>query len=304
MIDYKWLKIHGYETDVEPIEIDEDLKDIVKFLKKELVLDIYKGNKSVGKSIRDSKKFLCSLLKLHNVKSMSTDRLIKRYDDKYANGWSMAMAMNKEIKEINPFRLKKYFINKDNSPLNSSINESLLICDDPEYLIHAPIIFDSITLNTSVPEITGCCYVHEIMHSQLDSIKGSVENYLNSEVISIFMELLTAYNNDPKGQLFSYLVNLRMCELYKSLVLYNSVNEDFDSVNRNEKLIQSKYIVSFLEALNLFDLYQYGNNIERKHIIKSIQRVMDGKRCLEEQLESFEIDFDNSKNIGLLKRFI
>ena len=60
------------------------------------------------------------------------------------------------------------------------------------------LFFKSIDLGHKTNEMTGVCYVHEIVHTEVESLKGIVREYYNSEVLSIFTELLYASSRSPE----------------------------------------------------------------------------------------------------------
>lgn len=303
MLDPNWMKMHGYNEEVNPIIIDDQIREIIQYVKRNLYYTSYTNQNSLLKNMMMTKKFLCENFKLHPVKVMKDEKLLKKFDGKYADGFFTAIAMNREIPDVNPLRIPRQYHDRD--VFNSCLEENILICDDPVFITEAPIVFESINLSRRIPDVTGCLYAHEVMHTQLNSRKGAVQDFNNSELISIFTELLTAYNNDRSGKLLDYMIYSRFANLYLSLNVIDNIQNNVNCIdNKNLLLDNSRYVVSFLKALDLFDLYLSCGIKGRKNILKRIQKVIDGKITLEDQLEYLDISYDDNKGIGLVKKYI
>lgn len=302
MLDRNWMIMHGYDDNVKPIEIDENYRLIIKYLKEYLCLSNYSNQFSLKTNISNTKNFFNRTLKLNQVPRMNSDKLMKKFDDKFDDINGLSAALVKDVKKAHPFSIPISYV-KD-SEFGSFLEENLLMIDDEEYLRNVPIIFDHINLSSMIPDVTGALYAHEIIHTQLNSKKGIVSDYLNSEVLSIFIELLTACNNDKSGKLLNYMINSRLIDLYKSLnEIDNCENNVYVLSDDNDILLDnSKYVVSILKALDLFNLYRLLDNKEKRIMLIAFQRVIDGRRTLEEQLDMYSIS--GNQSVGLIKTFI
>ena len=158
-------------------------------------------------------------------------------------------------------------------------------------------VFSGIRLEVDSYPLTFSSYNNQITHTQLDSVEGSVKDYLNSEVLPIFFELLTAASMTPH---YYYTVkNLRLNDLanrIKDIIIYRS--------NSLENILYDyKYIVSILKALNLLDTYTIYDDETKKDILAYIQSIFDGDLTLETLLDAYNITLDDSKkDIKALKK--
>lgn len=160
------------------------------------------------------------------------------------------------------------------------------------------LIFAEYILTGKLSELTPGIYTHEIVHSQLENVKG-VKNYLNYEVLSVFFDKLTALYLDKSGELLKKNESLRFNTLKQSIYLLLD-----DNLPHVGKLIASMSASSLLQAEHLFDRYLYGTTSEKNDIIEQIQNIFDGENKVEDLLEVNDITFDNSQNCELIKKHL
>lgn len=166
--------------------------------------------------------------------------------------------------------------------------------DIKELLQEYPAIFGYINLSRDSNRYNTISYTHELMHTQLESLDSSIENHLNSEVFSIFFELLHA----------SYFDKVLCEKAYKRRFYY--LKYAIEQLKKAEtkdvdKKFNYMYIVSTLKAVNLIDLYINGNL--QDEIITDINSVLDGNISVEDMLRKNNVDYNNSKDkvLSLLK---
>ena len=119
------------------------------------------------------------------------------------------------------------------------------------YLKKLPQCVREIVLSGNCDEAMKCVYVHEMAHALINRHKGSIENFLNSEVFPIFMEKVAALDIDESGYLLD-LKNLYRIIQLKHMMLDNEVLE-FSERGFSNALEDKKYILSTLHATALFD---------------------------------------------------
>ena len=159
------------------------------------------------------------------------------------------------------------------------------------------ILFKGIILSSLYTEQTSVSYVHEITHTQLDSMPGIVSEYYNSEVSSIFLELL--YSHSTNENLLRLNDSNRILELINMIITVLTESKD----ERDRLLEASKYICSTLKAINLFIKYYYGSNAIKKDILTNIQKVFSGNLSLEEMLSKYDITYESSQDENTLKKY-
>ena len=139
-------------------------------------------------------------------------------------------------------------------------------------------------------------YIHELIHTQLMCCKGIITDFHNREVLSIFLEYLSALMLDSKRKLFHNV------SIVRNFNLFNCIGYLDYGIDLGSKLEASIYIVSTLKANKLFDIFVTSNDDVKKEIINGVQSVFDGNICLEDFLEKFDISYDNSKDLNILNR--
>ena len=290
------MLIHGHDTDIKLVELSDKLIDLAVMLAKDEEYEksefkaTYKQPKLI---LRDSKVFLRNKFILHKVpyadevmiKLKLHGRLVRSEND-------LIKLYNGVGRLVDPFELPVRFVNEPYYYGNVSLCTN--ISDNPEFLKHMKIFFKSIELGHKTNDMTGVCYVHEIVHTQLESIKGIVKDYYNSELLSIFIELVYSYE---KGvvllrETLKNRINMFLTEFHS---LYNFISsKDITEDGLWHNVIACKYIVSTVKAFHLFCNYYVGDDIEKNSILWEIQSVFSGRKSLEDVLDILGITYQNS----------
>ena len=333
-----YLKRHGIKEGFVPIEIDKKLEDIsyeiaTGFLLYQLLFDFdnKKGkifDKNLDEQLKNQleigRKFMDGYFDLHAIQEIDEkdcDNLEKELDDKIKAKEIEEIfkyryffdGVKRLIKKVDPFDLKVNFIRAPGEEALAVLYEKVFNLDNLDYeclLNYDDIgfIFSEISFNLDALEYDKALdydkifptYIHELAHTQLNSIKGSCECYYNIEVISIFLELVSSFENDPKGDILRCTERMRLENLFDNIYALKKYNLDCSSA-----CTVSNYIVSTLEAFRLFDEYQNKSNIyEKLDVMYGIQDIFDGKITVENFLKNNGINFSNSKDLGLVRRKI
>ena len=321
------LKRHGVKEGFAPIEFDKNLDDILEEIELGFIpyqvlfgfninrMKIFDKNldEQLKNQLEIGKKFMDGYFDLHAVQEINekdlhnlakefNDRIKDKKIDDITKYRYLVNEVKKLTKEVNPFDLKIDFINSSSEGFSSFLkeiylylgNEKLLSYDDTGF-IFLKILFnlDNIEYDKLFPS-----YTHELAHTQLESIKGSYECYYNREVISIFLELVSALETDPKGNILRWVERRILNNLFNSIYALKKYKFTV-------KYKASCHVVSILEAFRLFDEYQNKSNIyEKLDVMYGIQDIFDGKITVENFLKNNGINFSNSKDLGLVRRKI
>lgn len=242
----------------------------------------------------NSRKFLESKFRLYDVPFATDSMVIKKLDGKdISSSLELVELYNSAGILISPFKVPVNYVDK---PYYYGLTElQKTDCFDEDFLQRMTNFVKSIQLSNKISEFSSLCHIHEVVHLQTERIKGIVTSYLNSEVLSIFLELVYAFEHDESGSMFrrSYLNRLNYFFVeFDDLFKYeqNGSKKELEF----KAAISSKYIVSILIAFNLFDLYLKGGTLLRKVIMSKIQEVFDGKSTLEEILTELGISYETS----------
>lgn len=139
-----------------------------------------------------------------------------------------------------------------------------------------PLLYD-IILNGTLNEFSIPIYIHEIYHALSKRNKGYTKNYLYDEIIPILMEQISSLELNLSHHTF-----LKKISQTKNDIIDNSIESQ-------------KYIISFLYANTLFNLYQ--NPKFKTEINKEINKILIGKQKLEDVLNKYEINPEQGANI-------
>ena len=295
-------KILGYKDNAKVIELDDKLISIGSYLE-----DIFSNDISLncnleydGNLKKDAKKFFKNnLIKVHNVlieRKEATNKVIEDFNNKEISTYNeMLRRINGASKLSSPFNIPITFKDEEDY-MFGTLYWRLYSLDNEEFLKKINPIFKKIELSSYKTKLSYLSYIHELTHSQVDSVKDSIENYYYGEVASIFFERIAALQYDNE------LLNVCTFERYQSL--YGSLCSLVEIKDVEDNLVSSTYIISTLIAEKLFDIYLMSDSKTKKIIMNKMQMLMDGKTTLENILKDMDITLDNSKDINILKKHL
>lgn len=164
-----------------------------------------------------------------------------------------------------------------------------------DYYKKLPVCIKGISLEGACNENVKCTYVHEMAHALINRHKYNINNYLNTETFSIFMEKVAAEDIDSSGEL------LDMKSFYRIIQSKNNMLDmeirKFNEMDYTDILEDQKYIISTLHATALFQTYLKGSNKIKKEINSSLGKVIMGIDTLEEVLDHYDATLDRGTNI-------
>ncbi len=300
------MLIHGHNTNVELLDLSEKLVDYAVMLATSEDYDVtgFKTTPVARKIVlRDSKVFLREKFVLHKVPYANESLLKLKLHGKLVRGdIDLLRLYNKVGIMKDPFDLPVNFVSQPYYYGNVSLLTNL--SEDEEFLRNMKLLFKSIDLGQITTSMSSVCYVHEIVHTQVESLKGIVREYYNSELLSIFLELVYAFEHSEElyRETLKNRINLFLLEFHS---LYNYfVNGIVPEDGKWHNIIACKYIVSTLKAFNLFDKYKQEKEFSKSDILWMVQKVFSGIKTLEEVLEELNITYDNSLDYEHVKALL
>ncbi len=196
---------------------------------------------------------------------------------------------------------KKKIMSIFDLPIVTASNFAIETLDYPRndwtFLQNAPICFYKIYSSSNFGELGICSLVHEYIHALTLRNKGSIENYYNMELLSIFMELVTA---DSLG-----LDVLRDMELKKINLLNTDIRRLEGTVVNDQLVIHDRkleqrakiYIIGTMLAESLFDLYLTG---DQEEMLDDVKMVLQGQDTLETLLGDYQVSFEGDSVSGAI----
>lgn len=306
---YYYLLLHGHQ-DLEIFEVDSKVYDLVKAIDA-LPVPEFQGIEipyiSNGLLVSNARFFLESKLFMHYVGYLSNERLIKAVQDKrVVDVASLVDLYNRSASFVPPHKIPISYTEK--GVFKGSLETQLLIFDDKEIdrevLSKINVFFNQIKLSMHSTDIGTSCYIHELVHTQLESCKGVINNYYNSEVASIFMEMLYALENDRVN--FQIILSSRISHIiscFNRMATYQT-GEKQKNYELYDFCKDGKYFISILKAFNLLRLYMESDKPVKKEILKSLQHVFDGEDLFESFLDKFDISYESSLELEHTKKLL
>lgn len=276
--------LSGYKKEPKILKPSADLlsfqNDIENMGRNEKTMPISRMN--LEDALGDTQYFFNKYFRLHKVLHAKKIVCIK----------------SKEIyhfKKVSPFSLPIYLEKKDDDIFYGALIKRI------NHKANYRFSFKGICLNSNITELTSCSYCHEITHSQLDSMLGSIRHFYNTEILSVFIELLHAYVLDNDERILFIEESRRLNELIILIDNIKRFHSCQSTESRDDLLEDCKYIASDLKALQLFSYFYYASEEEQLTILNYIQKIFDGELCLEEFLNIYNINYKDPDYSHILK---
>lgn len=273
------IKLRGMKDQKE--EIIHLSTPAAKFIKSLQHCELCKENYPVHQmtfedAFYDTEFFMENLFTLHDVPTLDTEGNQK----------------NLKIKYINPLNLTIFSHKNDQSIFSGSVYELL------SSKINPSVLFRGIILTDNIFETTSGVYSHELTHTELDSVKGSIEYYKHREVISILVEAIHFLELGEEERM------LRLYDCYRIFEMIDSITGlEKKSTSLQDKTEMTQFLISDLKSYNVFMSYYYGNDKIKQEIINWIQKIFDAEITVEEFLFHFDSLEDSSYDAVKLKKY-
>lgn len=279
------LIIRGCDPIKEIIIPNEEDLDIINYLSNLPVANkTYKIHRMALKDILcDAKYFLNEEFQLHKIPALRAHKI------------PVVKTTINTISNIYPYKLPLEFV--PDSTANGAVLEVVPIDK-------TRILFKAIAIGDTISELSSASYIHEVTHTQIDSIKNSIKNYYNQEVISIFLELVFSHLVSEDERLLRVEEANRIFELDELSKQQIEFSSNRLELSREDQIENSKYIQSDFIALNLFSKYYFGNTALRKEMLKDIQSIFNSLITVEDYLDKYEVSYENSKDKEKIKKYI
>lgn len=168
-----------------------------------------------------------------------------------------------------------------------------------EFEKHNSIFFRYINLPKLNKLITSSIYAHEITHIEQENAGGGMNLITNQETLPIFIELLFSKTLDESGALSNIIINHRLTTLAAAIgQLLNNKEMNFE-----ERIIKETYLISIIQAIDLFNKYKDSSEEVKKELINSINKLFIGEIIIDDILDKFDSNFkDIDLDLKTLKR--
>lgn len=243
-----------------------------------------------------AKSFYTKYFRLPKINTISPENLSKLWD------YYDSVFGKIDYKIVNTFLNEQDLFDipidiDDNNEIYGSINKSivanrfnLLNKDRKKYFL-------SIELGRNLTTMTPSLLVHEYAHILQENVLGYAKDCLNTEIISIFLEKVMAYEIDSNGVIPALIERLRFAYL---ILQCENVKEEDNEIMRYTLLI---YIKSTLIAGKMFDMYLREKRLgEKDKYMYDIQDVFDGKKTVEDIIMGRNITIEQCQEPNLLAR--
>ena len=231
-----YLALYGIK-DFKPYELDDDMLKTIQDIN-QLDIPTFEGVSvpyiRKRTMLRNAYRFYKSKVRVHDVGYMSDETLLYLIrNNNIVSIDQLVELYNSSGATISPFQIPIEY--RYDSAFSGTLELQLIVTEDKKFfrelLPKMKVLFNKIILSKKPTELTTTAYIHEIMHSQIESHKGVVANYYDSELFSIFFELLYAYENNSNYQLI--LSNKLSGIFFNFHNMYLYQTEQFDKLPEN-----------------------------------------------------------------------
>lgn len=289
-IDVKIMQ-HGHDKEYR---IMVPSKKIVlgakEFLKCKFQVKMYKTN-DLEKAQKESENFMKRNFKLHKIyQSTESDFAAFVRENRSLDKTEFIEAYNKYGSLIEPYLLPLNLVDEYfwfGYIYELGVNHAV-----EEFFTKTNLIFSRILISNIITNFTPSIITHEITHSQLDSVRGSIKSFYNTEVLPIFINMLHHLENDKSNLEVEKII--RFEEISREIIALMRYELDEERLKLSMAFNHTMHIESVLKAFYLLDVYVNSNKSIQFDIKDFIQNIFDGKNTLEELLEIYNINLEDS----------
>lgn len=275
-----------YELNEELWQLYYYLQDILE-QKKEIINNIsLESNINFDIIKNDVKNFYDQYFELKKIiyypSKLSLYNFIKKYQ---------INKISKNIKLISPFDLPITNIEKKQNEfaIDGFVSLNKVSIKNQNYVLVHNISIAKTCVSREI-------YSHEIAHTQVKCSSKTID-YLDDEVLPIFLEILASYNFNNITMKY-----IRLSELFKNLTFIIKKKYIDDELVIYQKIDKIKYIESTLKAYSLY--YKFINDSlssNRFRIIDNINDVFNNKITVQKLLQNNNITSKNCKTLSIFK---
>lgn len=299
------MKKYGYIKGFDDLDIKLDDYKVLHYLEKNL------NSSYTFEKINTDRLKVETISRIDKYFSLKNVRAIKDYKKFMDNKKFDSKFINSISEAISPFKI--FISYTDGGSEKGSLTSFLLEDEVRKYDKLENMdnnLFVSISLGCDLDLLSITAYAHEIMHTQLNSMYGYTDDFRNKEVLSIFLEMLVAFDLDNTRNLLRGQIAMRCKDLecaLRDILTYNIFASDEEYILTYDRLVNaSSYITSTFKAMFLFDKYlSFIRNSKKRQMIYTIQDVIDGKIQLEELLVKYNIgDVYETQKLKIIKKVL
>lgn len=177
--------------------------------------------------------------------------------------------------------------------------ESKLILKEIDEEDFKSLVFNKIILPKVEKKLASTIYAHEMTHAQMMVYEGGTNSIFNEETLPILMELIFADELDPSINTLKLVNNERLISICKFIDILSRGND----VKYSDRVTSEKYIVSSLQAIELFKIYSLSTTRGKKEMLEDVNNIINGFNIVEDMLDKYQIDYEYTAKRKSLKLY-
>ena len=212
-----------------------------------------------------------------------------KLDDSNSDEFIKYIKKHAKKKEVTALPIKW---SENNHRNGSSVVMQVFSGDKIAIIKKLPVISTGIEMLNQTDDLGSSVLVHEMTHALVNRHKGIIENRLHRELLSIYMELVAAYELDKSGKFLEIATIDRIQEIKNEIMSLHQ-----NAYNGYIMDAGAKYIDSSLYAFALFEQDRSASDTARKALRKEINKTFSGDRTLEDTLAKLDITEEEGSHI-------
>ena len=249
-----------------------------------------------------TKRFCEKYFSLRDILHISLDQIQKNIDfiSSANNSHDFYDRVNSKLTRINPLDINIELV--DGHSMIGKVVKPIAMVQTTSNDENRKVYFSHINLGNQLTKLSAGALIHEIAHIEQEQNIGYAEDFLNKEIISIFLEKVAALEMDPTGELLKLSERIRFNHVLECYIAsyYNK-----GKLSEKDDINDLLYIKSTFYAEKLFDMYLAERKQKNKDkYFYEIQDLFDGKITVEDIIRHRNITPAKTQDISLLKRHI
>lgn len=165
----------------------------------------------------------------------------------------------------------------------TSLNSPFFSINNDEFLEKHPIVFSKITLGQLSSSKKETLLAHEIVHMLVNRNKFVINDYLDKEFLSLFIEKVITYEFLSNEETYKFELN-RLIEI-QNIDIFTLLDEKYNE--------PQAYYNGQLLATQLMYKYENMNEQDKKTLFFNIQKVLEGCMLLKEFYALYNLSIEN-----------
>ena len=180
-------------------------------------------------------------------------------------------------------------LNKDlETSVEGKIEKHMFLVASNDYLEKYPVLNGGVVMGRSFDALSIPTYAHEVAHALVERNKKCIRNYINFEVVSMFIEKLAAQSVSEDNLEMMQLARMAYTQYLLKII-------DLPAFNMETNFDMMNHIYGAFISGVMFDEYTKAPEEQKKGYIKDIRDIFNGEKTIDKMLAERKISLDDER---------